>query len=98
MRRNLVVFLFIIFSTTLLAQKFTISGYVHDAASSEKLYGANIYDVRTNLGVASNEYGFFSLTLPQDSVHLVVSYVGYTSYRYDFYLDKNINLNIDLEA
>ncbi len=80
------------------SQKFTISGYVQDSASGEKLFGANVYDTRSHLGVATNEYGYFSLTLPQDSVSLVVSYIGYGAYSYNFFIDQDIRLNIKLNS
>ena len=79
-------------------QKYTISGYVQDSASGEKLFGANVYDTRSHLGVATNEYGYFSLTLPQDSVSLVVSYIGYGAYSYNFFIDQDIRLNIKLNS
>jgi outer membrane cobalamin receptor len=56
---------------------FTISGYVEDAETGERLVGAAVYDVRTKRGTLSNHKGYFSLSLPRDSVHLVVSSVGY---------------------
>lgn len=79
-------------------QKFTISGYVQDSASGEKLFGANVYDTRSHLGVSTNEYGFFSLTLPQDSVSFVVSYIGYGAFSYNFYIDHDIQLNVMLNT
>src|SRR5690554_3145932 len=77
--------------------KFTISGYVEDLASGEKLMAANVYDLNTKNGTSTNEYGFFSITLPSDSIKLAVSFVGYTTYQYNFFLDKDINLNIKLD-
>jgi len=56
---------------------FTISGYVEDRESSERLAGATVYDVRSKQGTLANEAGFFSLRVPDDSVKLVVSMVGF---------------------
>ena len=62
-------------------EKFTISGYIEDAATGEKLIGANVFDPNSSSGTTSNTFGFYSLTLPKDSVYLAVSYIGYqTSY------------------
>ncbi|HNL08692.1 MAG TPA: TonB-dependent receptor, partial [Chitinophagales bacterium] len=84
-------------STLLLAQqKFTISGYVEDAETGEKLIGANVVDVRLKKGTTANEYGFFSLTLPADSVQLAVSFVGYDTYRTALLLNKDMQLNVSL--
>ncbi|MES2837051.1 MAG: TonB-dependent receptor plug domain-containing protein [Bacteroidota bacterium] len=77
-------------------QKFTISGYVSDKKTQEKLIGAVIYDSKSKLATTANTYGFYSLTLPSDSVNLIVSYIGFAPQRSTFLLDKSIQLNIDL--
>ncbi len=82
----------------LLAQKHTISGYIKDKGSGESLIAANVFNKSDLKGTTTNTFGFYSLTLPQDSITLVVSYVGYTSVVSTFYLDKNIELNIDLAS
>lgn len=69
--------LMLFFSSYLSAQKYTISGYVEDESSSEKLIGVNIYEAQSYLGTTSNVYGFYSLTLPKGKYQLVFSYVGY---------------------
>ncbi len=78
-------------------EKYTISGYVSDQASGEKLIGANVYDQRSRSGAVSNVYGFYSLTLPAGEVELVVSYVGYGRKTLTFTLRKDTVLNIALE-
>ena len=61
---------------SLSAQKFTITGYLSDAETGEMLIGANVYDFKSESGTVSNTYGFYSITLPSDSVYLTFSYVG----------------------
>lgn len=78
------------------AQKFTISGYIKDAASSESLIGANVFDTHTKTGTSTNQYGFYSLTLPADSVGLIYSFVGYGAQVTSFYLQKDTIINIEL--
>jgi hypothetical protein len=59
--------------------KFTVSGSIRDKASGEELIGATIMVAELpNVGVATNEYGFYSLTLPAGSYTLKSFYVGYT--------------------
>ena len=55
----------------------TISGFVRDKATTEYLIGASVYDSRTQRGTATNNHGFFSLTLPVGVVRLETSYIGY---------------------
>lgn len=67
-------------------QKFTISGTVEEGETGENLLGANVYVARSSLGTTTNEYGFFSLTLPKGPIELVVSYLGFEK--------KTISLNL----
>ncbi|ALI98424.1 hypothetical protein DC20_04800 [Rufibacter tibetensis] len=76
------------------AQKFTISGYVRDAKTGENLIGVAILNSVTGQGTATNAYGFYSLTLPKDSVKLVASYVGYERGLFSTYLDKDLQQNL----
>ena len=55
----------------------TLSGFVVDGESGESLVGANLYVPALQRGTSTNQHGFYSLTLPTDSVRLVVSYLGY---------------------
>ena len=50
----------------------TISGYIEEKETGEKLIGATIYDLKSQKGTITNDYGFFSLTIPKDSIHLKV--------------------------
>jgi len=55
----------------------TLSGVVEDAVSGEKLIGVSIVAAQQQAGTTTNNYGFYSITLPGDSLHLQVSYIGY---------------------
>ncbi len=78
------------------SQNFTISGYVEDSESGEKLISAYIFDDISGKGTVTNTYGFYSLTLPKDSVSLKVSYLGYNSIIDVIYLNKNIEISFPL--
>ncbi len=80
---------------TLSAQKkFTISGKAIDQETGEMLVGVNVFDVKSSSGTTSNEYGFYSLTLPQDSVYLLYSYIGYNDKMHYFLLEKDTVIDI----
>jgi len=74
----------------------TISGYVDESESGEKLIGATIYDLKSGKGTISNDYGFFSLTIPKDSVKIRVSYIGYITQIFEDYPISDINQNFSL--
>ena len=96
MKKQIALCLLIINSCFLFAQKKTISGYVSDGKTQEKIIGAIIYDAKTKLGTITNNFGFYSLTLPSDSVSLLISYIGFTPQYLSFLLNKDVPLNIDL--
>jgi hypothetical protein len=60
-----------------LAQTFTVSGRVTDAATGEYILGANVLDVSQGKGASTNIYGFFSLTLPSRPTELRCTFIGY---------------------
>ncbi len=77
--------------------KHTLSGYVEDAASGEKLIGAVLHEPDLQQGTTTNRYGFFSLTLSAGSFRVVVSHIGYRSDTLATDLDGDLQLNIALE-
>ncbi len=77
--------------------KYTINGYISDAESGEKLISANVFDLRSSKGSVSNIYGFYSVTLPSDSVLLTFSYIGYKPLTHRFLLQADSTLHIQLE-
>ena len=59
------------------AQSVVVSGYVSDASNGEVLVGTNLYEIYLQKGTTTNQYGFFSLTVPSDSAVIRFSYQGY---------------------
>ena len=93
----LIVFFFSVVFSGFSQVRHTISGYISDAASGEKLIGANVWDQRSSSGTVSNVYGFYSITLPAGKVELVFSYVGYGRRMVSFVLEKDTVMNVGLE-
>jgi hypothetical protein len=59
----------------------TVSGYVQDQRTGERLIGATVYSPVKQVGTITNQFGFFSLTIPKDTCSLQVTYIGYTPVR-----------------
>ncbi len=74
-------------------QRFTLSGYLRDQSSGEALIFANIYLEGMKSGVTTNEYGFYSITLPEGKYNFVFSYIGYQTINQDIILNKDIFQN-----
>ncbi len=81
----------------IIAQNFTISGKISDQANGEVLFGAEIATSDYKKGTTTNEYGFYSLTLPKGEYTLIISYLGYKSETKKIDLIKNITLNISIK-
>jgi len=91
--------LFLVFTTLIsFAQKHTISGYIEDNETGEKLIGASVYDTKTMLGTTTNNYGFYSLTLPEGNVELTFSYIGYETEVQKIKLIKDISINFKVKS
>ncbi|UOQ74232.1 TonB-dependent receptor [Hymenobacter cellulosilyticus] len=73
--------------------KLTISGYVRDLATGENLIGVAVMNPATGQGTATNNFGFYSLTLPAsaDSVRLFVSYLGYEKGRFAVKSERSVS-------
>jgi hypothetical protein len=85
--------------TSVLAQKFTISGTIRDAKTGEELIGAStIVKELAGVGVTCNEYGFYSMTIKSGNYTLKTSFVGYNDVLNTIKLDKDIKLDIKLSS
>lgn len=77
--------------------KFTLSGTIKDTTTGETLPGASVYIKDSDKGVSTNEYGFYSITFPEDHYTFQISYLGYNLKEIKIELTKNIKLDIQLE-
>jgi hypothetical protein len=69
--------LFFVVTQGLAQKKFTISGYIRDSLSRETLIGASVTIQGQGKGINSNQYGFYSITLPEGQYNIICSFVGY---------------------
>jgi len=96
-KKHLLVFCILFLSSwQIMAQKYTLSGYISDSTSGEQLLGASVYISELKDGTASNLYGFYSITLPAGKYNVVYSYVGYKSKQLTINLSENTSLNMEL--
>lgn len=74
----------------------TISGYVTDGKSQETLLGASVYEAATMKGAVTNNFGYYTLKLPEGQVSLKASFVGFEPYEVRFNLKNDTVINIAL--
>jgi hypothetical protein len=77
-------------------EKFTLNGYIKDSATGESLIGATLLSKTQSKTVASNQYGFYSITLPKGNYKLLVSFVGYLPLEFEVNLNYNQSKNFNL--
>ncbi|WP_158848976.1 TonB-dependent receptor [Algibacter sp. L1A34] len=88
---------FSFFSVSLNAQnKFTISGTISEESSNETLIGVNIIFPEVQSGTTTNEYGFYSITLPEGTYKMVVSYLGFNTVVETITLSNDLSKNYSL--
>lgn len=89
--------LILLFACIALAQpKYTLSGYVKDSLSGESLIGATIAVNGQGKSISSNQYGFYSITLPAATYDIYVTFAGYLPMQMSLTLDKNTVFNFQL--
>ncbi|WP_300660167.1 hypothetical protein, partial [Fluviicola sp.] len=59
------IILLFAFSISWGQEKATISGYISEKSSGEPIIGGQIYVPSVQKGAVTNEFGFYSLTLPK---------------------------------
>ena len=78
--------------------QFTLSGSVYEVEGQETLIGANVIFPKVSTGATTNEYGFYSITLPEGTYNVKVSYLGYYSISKIIILNKDLTQNFSLVA
>ena len=91
------LFLFLFSIAVFSQEEHTISGTVYDKNNNETLIGVSLYFPELNAGVTTNEYGFYSVTLPKGTYKVQVNYLGYYSIVETIILNKKITKNFKLE-
>ena len=78
-------------------EKVTLSGVVSDIDNNETLIGVSVYIAELNIGTYTNEYGFYSITLPKGSYTTQISYVGFTTIVEKIEINQNVKKNFSLK-
>lgn len=104
MRYKIYVFSFLLclgahFTSVAAQQSYVVSGSVRDKQTGESLIKAVVrIQELPNAGIISNEYGFYSLSLPKGNYSVVVSQVGYETLVQKIKLDSSITINFSLQT
>ncbi|MGN5953486.1 TonB-dependent receptor [Sphingobacterium lactis] len=94
---TLILFLFSHSNPAFSQEKVSISGYVKDANTGESLIAAVIRIPDLKLSGYTNNYGFYSLSVPTGSYQVEVSFVGYQTWVQQVDIASGKNLNIEMK-
>lgn len=96
--KKISLLLILIFTTfaSFSQEKFTLSGTIKDSKNNESLIGVNVYIPALKIGTTTNEYGFYSLTVPKGEHEIEISYLGYQTIHKTIILDQNTKNNFSI--
>ena len=93
------LFTFLLFLGTALAfsqEKFTISGTISEAETGETLIGVNVIIPSLQTGTVTNQYGYYSITLPKGEYEIVYSSIGFAAQKVQISLSENVKKDLAL--
>ena len=92
------LFVLVLNLNTLAQNSYTISGFVEEKKSGESLIGVSIYENKSQKGTITNQYGFYSLTLPEGIYEVTYSFIGLKSEVKKINLNKDFRINVSLAS
>ncbi|MAN59131.1 MAG: hypothetical protein CMC08_04765 [Flavobacteriaceae bacterium] len=79
-------------------EKVTLSGTVTEAETGETLIGVNVLVPTLNTGAISNEYGYYSITLPAGTYEVYYSSLGFSTQKKSVALSTNTSIDVAMQA
>jgi hypothetical protein len=99
MKKRLLIFWMIFFSLIGFSQeKVTLSGKVIDSNNNETLIGVLVEIPVLKFSTFTNEYGFFSLTVPPGSYTIQARTIGYETKNIQISIQENSKITIEIAA
>jgi hypothetical protein len=99
LKKYIVLFILLFFANNCFSQEnYTVSGVVTDVKNNETLIGVSINIPNLKVSTTTNEYGFYSITIPKGKHTFIVSYIGFESAENTIDVNKNIKHNFALSS
>ncbi len=74
----------------------SINGRVRDFANGEEVIGATLQIPELHVGVITNQYGFYSISVPEGNYKLTISHTGYQIEEIQLHLDHDLQQEVEL--
>ncbi|HVV54335.1 MAG TPA: TonB-dependent receptor [Mucilaginibacter sp.] len=75
----------------------TLAGYIRNINSGEPIIGASVYDPVSHTGIATNQFGYYSVSLPEGRHTLLIKAASMKDARRQVMLYNNGELNIEMQ-
>jgi len=93
------IIFFVLIVNSVYSQNFKITGTVKDAATGEKLFGANIFIAELSIGAVADVNGNFVIENVKEGIYeLTVSYIGYIKQNKNINIERDLKIDFSLEA
>jgi hypothetical protein len=76
----------------------TVAGYIKDAKTGEPIVGASVLVEKSGIGAATDQYGYYSLSVPKGRHILNIQSIGMKDTRRQIQLYSDGKMNIDLQS
>ena len=80
------------------AQSYTLTGYVRDIKTGEPVIGASVFIEQSSKGVSTDQYGYYTLSLPRGRYILNVQGIGLRDSRRQIQLFSDGKMNIEMHG
>ena len=90
------IFALLITLTSFGQDKVTLSGYVKETETGEGMIAATVLVRELNAGTVTNEYGFYSLSVPPGTYTIDYSFIGFETLSETIELTKSITKNAEI--
>jgi len=74
----------------------TLHGHIRDKTNGEEIIGATVQIPGLEVGVSTNQYGFYSISVPEGTYEIYIANSGYQTLHKTVYLDKNVQEELEL--
>ncbi|HAW19520.1 MAG TPA: hypothetical protein DCX14_04985 [Flavobacteriales bacterium] len=91
-----ILFIFSLILSGTAQDKVTLSGYVKDNETGEGMIAATVMVKELNAGTVTNEYGFYSITVPPGTYTVEYSFIGFESFIETVDLTSNVTKNAEI--
>ena len=94
---NLLLTILLVSFSAFAQQKITLSGIITDGKNNETLIGVNVYFPELKTGTTTNEYGFYSISIPKGNQKIIISYIGYQNIEKNVSITQSTKMNWELK-